>query len=487
MTTLLFIFVFSITLSLILTAVVRDLSIRWGVMDMPNHRKVHKKPIPRTGGVAIFASFVVTLIAVRFFPTRLSELLVLDKGLIFILAGGLVCFGIGLLDDLKGSKPLVKLSFQVFGAVLAYIGGIEISQIQIHGFVLHFGPFDVLVTVFWFVLFMNAVNLIDGLDGLAGGIIVFASFVMIILSVLKADYFTAILFTALAGCVLGFLRYNFNPASVFMGDSGSYFLGYAIAAMSILGSVKSQVAPALMIPILALGVPIFDTILSPIRRFIRGKKMFQPDNRHIHHRIQKLGFTTKKSVSILYGISLFLCIVALIIVNLRDERAGLFLIILGAGAFIFIRKLGYFEYIGTDKIFGWLRDLTDDSGLSLDRRGFLNHQIEISRAIDIDDMWKELVSAAEFLKVDFMEMKLTRPKKGEDCSSYASYSHGDCAQCLQDYGRFLYVVLPLTNGYKYGSIIVSKDVTKDDVPPLMLRRIEQLRRTAVETLCRLHA
>jgi len=486
MTTLLFIFICSLGLSLVLTAGVREVCVRFGAVDMPDHRKVHKKPIPRTGGVAIFISFLLTLIAAGFLPTDISDLLVIDRKIFFVFAGGFVCFGIGLLDDLIGAKPLVKLSFQVFGGALAFMGGIDITQFQIGGFVISFRPFDLLVTVFWFVLFMNAVNLIDGLDGLAGGIVVFASVVMVVLSILKADFFTAVLFTALAGSVLGFLRYNFNPASIFMGDSGSYFLGYAIAAMSIMGSVKSQVAPAMMMPLLALGVPLFDTILSPVRRFIRGKKMFKPDNRHIHHRLKKMGFTTIKSVSILYGVTAFLCVAALVMVNIRDERAGLFLVLLGAGTVIFIRKLGYFEYVGTDKLLGWLRDLTDESGLSWDRRGFLNHQIEISRAGDVDEMWERLVEAADFLRLDFVEMRLSGPSSGEAAylkKAPFEYSTGELNSDLMDWNRTLHVILPLAqNGNRYGSLAVSKDMVKKEVSPFMLRRIEQLRRTVVDKL-----
>ena len=171
------------------------------------------------------------------------------------------------------------------------MGGLKFDMF---GMGLEFGVFSYLITLFWFILFINAVNLADGLDGLAGGIICFVASVMVILSILNDNYVVAMMFTALSGSVLGFLRYNFNPASIFLGDGGSYFLGYMIAALSILGNVKHQVGAATMIPILALGVPLFDTILSPLRRFVKGRKMFHPDDGHVHHRLIRMGFSVKK-------------------------------------------------------------------------------------------------------------------------------------------------------------------------------------------------
>jgi UDP-GlcNAc:undecaprenyl-phosphate GlcNAc-1-phosphate transferase len=243
--------------------------------------------------------------------------------------------------------------------------------------------------VFWFVLFINAVNLIDGLDGLAAGIIFFASLVLIILSVVKGEYLIGMLFAALAGACLGFLRYNFNPASIFMGDSGSYFLGYAIAGLSIMGSIKSQVGAAMLIPVMALGIPLFDTILSPIRRFVRGRKMFHPDKGHVHHRLVEMGLTTKKVVWMIYAMTFSLCL---------------------------IRKLGYFEYVASDKIYGWFKDLSDEAGFSHDRRSFLNLQIEIEESGDLKALWVNVCRALEKLKFDMGEMDVRAGAGGSQMS-----------------------------------------------------------------------
>ena len=257
----------------------------------------------------------------------------------------LVVFGAGLVDDFHSLGHKIKFLFQIIGASVAFWGGIRIDDLVFSGVPFDFGWMSYFVTVFWFLLLINAVNLIDGLDGLAAGICFFASSFMSVLLIVKGDIFHAVLFTSLAGVLLGFLRYNFNPATIFMGDGGSYFLGYTIAALAIMSSAKCQIGTLMTIPVLALGVPIFDAILSPIRRFIIGRGIFKADKSHIHHRLIAMGLSTKRVVWITYGVTAFLCLIAIVIVNLRDEFAGLFLIALTIGAFVFIRKIGLFRIL----------------------------------------------------------------------------------------------------------------------------------------------
>ena len=159
------------------------------------------------------------------------------------------------------------------------------------------------LTVFWFLLVLNALNLIDGLDGLASGITLFVALTLLIVWDSPSNLIVAMALAALAGASLGFLRYNFHPASIFLGDSGSYFLGYNLAALSILGSLKSEAAVAILIPIVALGVPVIDALWSPVRRFILGQRIFTPDRDHIHHRLLKLGYTHRRAVLLLYAIT----------------------------------------------------------------------------------------------------------------------------------------------------------------------------------------
>ncbi|MFC1488279.1 MraY family glycosyltransferase [Thermodesulfobacteriota bacterium] len=489
MTTILTLFTIALVLSLILTPQAGKLGARFGAMDFPEERKMHTRPIPRTGGMAIFVTFLVTLFVGRLVTTKVTELFVLDRQTTFFLAGALVCFGVGLVDDFRRLGPKIKFLFQIIGASLAFWGGIRIGIVNIFGNIFYLGPFTYFITVFWFVLLINAVNLVDGLDGLAGGIVFFVCAVMVILSVIKGDYLTGMLFATLGGSILGFLRYNFNPASIFLGDSGSYFLGYAIAGLSITGSAKSQVGAAVMIPLLALGVPLFDTILSPIRRFLRGRALFRPDNGHVHHRLIGMGFTTKKVVWFIYAITLVLCILAILTVNIQDERAGLFLIILGAGAIFFIRQLGYFEYIASDKIYGWFKDLTDEAGFSRDRRSFLSIQIDIGKSEDIGELWQNVTLALKMLEFDMAEINLI----SEDPSKMGLLKHWSwsreefekgfdvCNECL------LKLELPLMdNGNKnLGTFWLIKDLRRDSISHYTLRRVEHLRRTVMGALAKL--
>ena len=487
MTTLLVIFGISLTLSLILSPLIGRLGTRFGAVDIPSSRKVHTKPIPRTGGLAIFIAFMLTLLISTFFMTKVSALLVLDPPKIFIFLGAAICFATGLVDDFHRLKPGIKFLFQVVSASVAFSGGLRIDQFVIMGTTVGFGFSSYFITIFWFILFINAVNLVDGLDGLATGVVFFTSAVMVVLSVMGQNFLSAMLFSALGGAVLGFLRYNFNPATIFLGDGGSYFLGYAVAGISIMGSVKSQVGAALLIPLLALGIPLFDTILSPLRRFVRGREMFAPDNGHIHHRLLNMGLTTRKAVFIIYLLTFILCLSAVIMVNIRDERAGLFLIVLGAGAILFIRKLGYFEYIASDKVYGWFRDFADETGLSRDRRSFLSLQIDMSRSTDFEDLWEIFCQTVAMLEFDLVELELNKKfdllkTSNGNRLKWQRDDFNDGVDIENDH--FLRLALPLIeNGNEsYGTLRFVKNLRRKPVSHHTFRRVEQLRRSFIGAL-----
>ncbi|MCJ7774448.1 MAG: undecaprenyl/decaprenyl-phosphate alpha-N-acetylglucosaminyl 1-phosphate transferase [Desulfobacterales bacterium] len=509
MTTILAIFLITLILALALTPLAGKLGIWLGAIDMPDERKVHTNPIPRTGGIAIFTAFITSMIISSFFSTNVSDLIILDRRTIFLFSGGLICFGIGLFDDFHRLGPKTKFFFQLIGASLAFWGGLRIQNVIIFGNNINFGFLSYLITVIWFLLFINAVNIVDGLDGLAGGIVVFVSLVMVILSILQDDFLTAIFFAAMAGGALGFLRYNFNPASIFLGDGGSYFLGYSIAGFSIMGSVKSQVSVALLIPLLALGIPLFDTLLSPLRRFIFGKKLFQPDSGHFHHRLLEKGLSTRHVVWIIYLITLSLCIIAVALINIRDERAGLFLIVLGAGAVIFVRKLGYFEYFGSDKIFGWFKDLTDTAGLSRDRRSFLSLQVDISKSKNFDEMWQNVARALQILEFEVASLYVNKPST-EKISGYQSNRRKtsklmssvimrkippdwkwsrEPAENIDDVGSRSLLRLEIdlldVNEINRGTLLLVKDLRRDLMTPHTLKRVEQLRGSIISTIDKL--
>ena len=252
-----------------------------------------------------------------------------------------------------------------------------------------------------------------------------------------------------------------------------------------MGSVKTQVGTAILIPILALGVPLFDTILSPLRRFVVGQKMFNPDSGHIHHKLLEIGFSKKKAVWLLYMITLGLCLFSILLINIRDEQAGLFLIILGLGVVVFVRKLGYFEYIGSDKIYGWFKDITDVSGMSQDRRSFLGLQMAINKSSNREELWSGVVEASKILGLDYIEMKLFGQEAGfsKGNSSPGKFKSGELEPDMLDWDRVLYMILPLADREKrFGSIAVAKDLFRSPLTPFTLRRIEQLRRAIISTL-----
>ena len=529
MTTILFTFIVAFMFALVLTPVARWLGMRFGAVDIPSARKVHTLPIPRSGGLAIVFSCFLAIAVCAILATQVSELLFWNKQRGFAVLGALVVFAVGFFDDFRRLGPRVKLLFQILAATLAYYGGVRIEGFIAGGVGIHFGILSWFVTVFWFLLLINAMNLIDGLDGLAAGVAFFTGVVMVILTVMQGKYLAALEFAALAGALLGFLRYNFNPASIFMGDGGSYFIGYTIATLAILGSIKSQVGATLLIPLLALGVPIFDTLLSPVRRFIRGQRMFQPDKGHIHHRLLQMGLSSSRAVLIIYGVSCVLCMAAIMLVNLRNEMASLLLIVLGAGALIIVRKLGYLEYFAADKIYGWLRDLSDEAGLTQGRRSFLSLQIEIGNARNMEALWGNVCRALEIMHFDRGELHLLEKKKTKSGGGFAglfetvpsvAYNGAERRRAGQDQAGcadgvraeyngpglvrvwarghhwrqedipndgMLRIEIPLGVGnVNLFRLVLLKNLTWEPVHPYTLRRVEHLRRSVMSAMNRLH-
>lgn len=321
-----------------------------GIVDMPSERKVHLAPIPRAGGAAVYLSFYLAFIPMLFLRTQILDFLFVDFRLVYVVAGGSLIFGVGIIDDIRGVKARTKLLVQILAALVVYMGGIQISILTLPMLdFMRLGWLSLPATVLWVLLVVNAINLIDGLDGLAAGVTFFVTMLLIILCVLGERFEVAVMLTALAGATLGFLRYNFNPASIFLGDSGSYFLGYMLAVLSMLGSIKGHAAVAILIPMIALGIPLMDTVWSSIRRFILGRRIFNPDRDHFHHRLLRKGYSHRNAVMILYGFTVFLGVISLIMVHTRDDRSALLLLLVGAAIIFGIRKLGQPGLSSTEK------------------------------------------------------------------------------------------------------------------------------------------
>lgn len=471
-------FAAAVLISVVMTPLARKAGRRYGALDVPDDRKIHTVPIPRIGGLAIFVSFFLVFGGALFFAPALFRNQLFDSRYLFFALGSLVAFGIGTVDDFRRINPKIKLLFQICAAAIPCYGGLGIEAVGIGSRVLHLGVYSYAVTIFWFVLLMNAINLIDGLDGLAAGIVFFASLVMVVLTFYRRDYATALVFAVLAGTLLGFLRYNFNPASIFMGDGGSYFLGYAVAGISIIGSIKSQTGALILIPLVSMGLPVFDAILSPVRRFVLGNKMFQPDKSHIHHRIVSLGFTPRNAVLVIYGISVVLCILGILVANIRDELIGLFLVVLAASSILFFKKLRYFEYFALDKVYGWLKDITDVTGISKDRRSFLSIQIEIGNSGNIGEMWERVSIALEMIRFDRANLVFHDPSTGGEGLRW-ELSPG---KPEGGNGSDLKIELPLFNGKDnaFGVLTLRKNLRVEPLNMNTIRRVEHLRRS-IET------
>ncbi|MEI7689438.1 MAG: MraY family glycosyltransferase [Candidatus Saccharibacteria bacterium] len=292
---------------------VRKLSQKVGAVAVPSERKIHKSIIPSSGGVAIFLGF---LIASLFFNNPSPEI-------IGFLIGGTVITAVGLLDDIFDLPPITKIFGQVLAALIVISAGVRIEFIGNLGAgndgLYYLGFLSLPFTFFWIVGITNAINFIDGLDGLAGGVTGIAAWTLGVVSLLSGRYDAAVLSFTLGAAAFAFLPYNFSNSprkKIFMGDAGSNFLGYSLAVLSILGMVKIAAAFSMLIPILILAVPIFDTGFAIIRRLISGKSPFEADRMHLHHRIMERGVSHRQTTCILYVISLVLGVISIISMNL---------------------------------------------------------------------------------------------------------------------------------------------------------------------------
>jgi len=333
----------------VLTPSMRWVGLRVGLVSPSGSRHVHSRNIPRLGGVAIAGAFFVPLVALFLFNSVVAATVRESPNLVMglIIGGSMVCVA-GLVDDTRGLRASQKLAVQIVAASVAYACGFRITAVNLPLLGdLNMGVFALPVTVFWIVGVTNAVNLIDGLDGLAAGVAFFAAVTNFVVAYISGSVLFALLMAATMGALIGFLFYNFNPARIFMGDSGSYFLGFVLASSSLAASSKTSTAVSLLVPILALGVPIFDTLFSMFRRWLERRPLFSPDRGHIHHRLLDMGITHRRAVLVLYGVSVVFTISAIAISLGHSWEVGAVLVVVTTVAVGFVRYLGYFEHLHT--------------------------------------------------------------------------------------------------------------------------------------------
>lgn len=320
-------FLGALIITLILTPLTIKIAPKIGGIDIPkDDRRMHTKPIPRVGGIAIYIGVTVAVIA---FLPHASYL----KG---ILAGGTVIFLLGLLDDIRNLRPVVKLLGQIAGACIVFFTGTQINFLHIFSAdkVFFSDALALVLTVIWLVGITNTINLIDGMDGLAAGVVAIASCCIAYVAYIHGSYYQCLPMLAVAGAALGFLPWNFHPAKTFMGDCGSQYLGFMIAAFSIVGLVKSATLVALVVPLLVLGLPVFDTGYAILRRVVRRKPIMEADKEHIHHSFGKSGMGQRRAVICMYGICAIMGTAAVLLSRqLYVESAGLCFIAL---AYIYV-------------------------------------------------------------------------------------------------------------------------------------------------------
>lgn len=331
------VFGLALVLSLVLTPLVRKLALRTGFVDHPVARSMHTEPKPYLGGLAIFAAFLAAVLVGGGLR---------DPKVIGILVGGALIVLLGIVDDRVRLSPRVKFVGQIIAAaVLVYLFDVKIEHIYspLGNRWVQFGMWAGPLTILWIVAMVNVINLIDGLDGLAAGISSIASLTLLLVSIQQNFTGAIVLTAALAGAAIGFLRHNFNPAKIFMGDAGAMFLGYTLAAVSVHGVLKSAVTVGVLVPVLALALPIFDTAFAIVRRVATGRSIGQADKDHLHHRLLRLGLSHRNTVLVMWAISAWLGLSAVAVTEISVAQALIVVGMLVIGILFGAKKVGLLD------------------------------------------------------------------------------------------------------------------------------------------------
>jgi UDP-GlcNAc:undecaprenyl-phosphate/decaprenyl-phosphate GlcNAc-1-phosphate transferase len=348
MNTYLLLFVLAACSSLLLTPLVRRTCERFRWLDAPRDgRHSHLTPVPRLGGVAIFGSLLIALAVLPFINNLLTASLRANRSqLLTILVPASLVFLFGVYDDFRGTNARFKFVGQALAGIVFYLmgGRIENLSIPLVGTVVLPQVLGCALTVLWTVAITNAFNLIDGIDGLATGAALFSLVVLLGVSVMLGHPLVTVFAVALCGALIGFLPYNFNPASIFMGDSGSLFIGFILAALSVLGTQKASTAVAVAIPIIAFGLPVLDTGFALVRRFVGRRPVFQGDREHIHHKLLERGWSERHVALVLYGICALFGLLAMLFVSEGSAKTtGLVLFVIAVAVVLFVGSLRYHE------------------------------------------------------------------------------------------------------------------------------------------------
>ncbi|HEX6048007.1 MAG TPA: MraY family glycosyltransferase [Gemmatimonadaceae bacterium] len=468
-----------------LTFVVRDFARRAGLVDPCSERKVHVHPVPRIGGVAIVLAVAVTMtvITALFGPDVIAEN---GRGMATVIGGALAVHIVGLIDDVRPMRARWKFLSQVLIACAVYLAGLRVTTLSLPFVgVLELGNvIGMLFTVLWLVGITNAFNLIDGLDGLAAGAALFALTTMFVVASLNGLVGAATVTIILAGATAGFLVFNFHPASIFLGDSGSLFVGFMLAGIGLLGSQKSPTVIAVAIPIVSLGLPVLDTTLAVARRFLRGQPIFTADRAHIHHRLLSLGHSPRRVALLLYSACALLGLGGMLLVN-DSAYVAVVLLLIGLGVGLAVQRLRYYEF---EELARLLRR-------GVHQRKVIGRNVRIREAsllvsdlTDLDTVFQTLESTFAQDEFECAEVRLRRSFVGADRS-------GDTYRRLDDdvpvwawhrsnvtLAACWEIRLPFLapSGERIGSLVLWQDGRGDDVSLADMHAIAHDLRAVVE-------
>ncbi|MFL5353818.1 MraY family glycosyltransferase [Archangium sp.] len=410
MITYLVAFLVALMVAVVFTLVVRNRALAWGLLDQANSsRKVHARPIPRLGGIGIVGGFFAPLCALFVVDSAVGNQFRAQTALVWgLFGGGLGVAVLGLYDDLHGAGAKLKFSVQLALALGLYALGFRIELIaNPFGPPVPLGMLSLPFTVLWVVGVINALNLIDGLDGLAGGVAFFGVGTNFILALSRGDVLLCLVMAALAGAILGFLIFNFNPASIFMGDTGSMFLGFVLAAVSIKTSAKSGTAVAMIVPVMSLGLPIMDTLIAMSRRALVGRPMFSADKEHIHHRMMsRLVLSHRSAVLVLYGLCALFTLTALGLHWANTAQSAMLLTGMAVVVAVLMRKLGYLDLRRAGGV-GELRRK------NIRLRSLVKDVTDAVRAApETKDIWASVRPLADALDASHLSLRLELQREG---------------------------------------------------------------------------
>lgn len=415
MTTYLTSFIISFIFVCFATPILIKIGLKFGFVDQVNQRKIHRGAIPRIGGIGISLGTLLPIFLLCFF-FHTGIILNTINNIVLYFVGGLAISLLGLFDDINGINAKIKLLFQTAIAFLATQYGALVETLPMPWGRLELGIFSYVITIFWIIGIINAFNLIDGMDGLSSGITLFSSLTLAVLAIVNGYLPTALVALALAGAVTGFLIYNFNPARIFMGDSGSMFIGYILAILSLRSQSKAHAVVSILVPIIAMGVPILDTTLAFMRRMMRHQSIFAADKQHIHHFLLSLGFNQRKTVLILYSISILFTVLSLLMIFNKNIDTFLIVLVFAIIIFVIITKLGYIEMI-----YGRFR-VKKENSLEKHIENFFIDRISLAKDEDIfsglpikgfdilDIKGNNLFSQGEKDKINFFDISARRSR-----------------------------------------------------------------------------